>query len=307
MRRLKVLTSLSLLLSLSVMPPAMAEDRPGDPPQGWDVSVAQGGSHDVTVEVNHRTTSPGHTSSAHDSSDTTRINGLTTAEETAALAAARQRIIAQCNDLRRWVVDSIHHGTTPTPAELAATNRYTSMCITKPTGNTEADLAAPVNPPPNPVVLARRAVLSLDLPPATPLIEPDPRRNQWHIVAVGQPLWLDVADATRTVDTSTTIDGYPVTLHATRRPIRFDMGDGHTVTCTSTTRWTRQVDPDADSPTCGHRYLTRPADGKRTVTITTRWTVTWTTLGQSGTIPVSKTATTTLPVKELLSVNVRNP
>ena len=166
---------------------------------------------------------------------------------------------------------------------------------------------AAVAPAPDPALLARRAVLGLNLPEPTPIVEPSPNLNKWHTLAIGQPLWLRTPDAATTMTRTMTVEGYPVRLTATRRPISFAMGDGHTVTCTRTTSWNPHVDPDADSPTCGYRYATLPKGGHSyTVTATTPWTITWSVLGKSGTTILTKSDATTIPIHEILSVLVPN-
>ena len=166
---------------------------------------------------------------------------------------------------------------------------------------------AAVAPAPDPALLARRAVLGLNLPEPTPIVEPSPNLNKWHTLAIGQPLWLRTPDAATTMTRTMTVEGYPVRLTATRRPISFAMGDGHTVTCTRTTPWNTHVNPDADSPTCGYRYATLPkGDHSYTVTATTPWTITWSVLGKSGTTILTKSDATTIPIHEILSVLVPN-
>ena len=166
---------------------------------------------------------------------------------------------------------------------------------------------AAVAPAPDPELLARRAVLGLNLPQPTPIVEPSPNLNKWHTLAIGQPLWLRTRDNATAMTRTMTVEGYPVRLTATRRPISFAMGDGHTVTCTRTTSWNPHVDPDADSPTCGYRYATLPRSGHSyTVTATTPWTITWSVLGKSGTTTLTKSDATTIPIHEILSVLVPN-
>lgn len=80
----------------------------------------------------------------------------------------------------------------------------------------------------------------------------------------------------------------------------FAMGDGTTVTCARTTKWIKGNQPiGAASPTCGHTYL---EPGDYTVTATHHWALRWQGAGQSGTIPLTSTATFPLHVGELTSV-----
>ena len=83
------------------------------------------------------------------------------------------------------------------------------------------------------------------------------------------------------------------------------MGDGTTVTCTG---------PDAagtpyhdaydltPSPTCGHIY--QKQGNPHTITATSHWTVDWTGAGQSSTIPIDVTATTTRIIGELQAITI---
>lgn len=144
------------------------------------------------------------------------------------------------------------------------------------------------------------AAASVRLPAPSVGVDPDPSVNRWHIVAVGQPLWLYDGSASRVTSTASN-GGVTVAITAVRSSVSFDMGES-VVRCTSMSRRPVSADPRAASPDCGYRYQKR---GDRLVTATASWTVSWSALGQSGTLPMTRTASRTLPVRELLSVNVR--
>lgn len=144
------------------------------------------------------------------------------------------------------------------------------------------------------------AAASVRLPGPSVGVDPDPSVNRWHIVAVGQPLWLYDGSVARVTSTASN-GGVTVAITAVRSSVSFDMGES-VVRCTSMSRRPVSADPRAASPDCGYRYQKR---GDRLVTATASWTVSWSALGQSGTLPMTRTASRTLPVRELLSVNVR--
>jgi hypothetical protein len=84
------------------------------------------------------------------------------------------------------------------------------------------------------------------------------------------------------------------------------MGDGHTVTCTGSTRYTSSVKPGSKSPNCGYTYLTSSLPkGNYTITSTTNWRITWSALGASGALPGSYSGSRSLPVGELNALVVR--
>ena len=168
-----------------------------------------------------------------------------------------------------------------------------------------ARLAQPAAPPP-PVRItgeeaAYTAFVKIKLTAPTPTIGPPPSINPWKMAAVGYPLWLWSSGATDPPLVTDTIAGLFVSLdpHVTKTVYR--MGDGTTLTCRGTgTRWTTAVPAGQKSPTCGHTYE-KPSlpRGDYTITATTHWAVDWNANGDTGTIPLTQTATTTLPVGEI--------
>lgn len=144
------------------------------------------------------------------------------------------------------------------------------------------------------------AATSVTLPSPAIGIAPDPSVNKWRIVAVGQPIWL-YDPTSPTVSSSASNQGITVTISARREFVSFDMQE-KVVRCTTMTRRPVTADPRAKSPDCGYVYQRK---GDRTVTATASWVVSWSALGQSGTVPMTRTSSRTLPVRELIAVNVR--
>lgn len=212
-------------------------------------------------------------------------------EELEAYAAEkRQRdaaVSACVNEMTTWGED---------PAMARPTCMAQHPAPTPPRGVTVPDDA------PDPAVVAREAVLELELPAATPHIGPPPSINRWNVAIVGYPLWLwtdGAGSMTRTV----TSQGITITMEARRSSSTFDMGDGTKINCTEMTEWTQSgTRPAEKSPTCGHTY-TKASKRDYTVTATNHWQITWTALGQSGTIDMNPSESATLPVRELQSVN----
>lgn len=153
--------------------------------------------------------------------------------------------------------------------------------------------------------IARTLVVRLQLPDPTPQFGPDPAANEWDMAAVGYPLWL-WTNGPRTVTSTTSASGMTFTLRARYRSTTFTLGDGHSVSCTSTTPYRASTKPGTPSPTCGYRYA-KPSGTNRsyTVTATTHWTVSWRVAGFSGSLPGTHSASRQLNVGELQAIVVR--
>jgi hypothetical protein len=151
--------------------------------------------------------------------------------------------------------------------------------------------------PPDPRVVALRAIATMRLRAIGIGIVPEAQAGSVGIV--GMPTWMWVADPgqhtwgpiTRTASSA----GYSVAATAKVQRVVWAMGDGTTVTCT------RRGTPYADafgkraSPDCGHIYTRQ---GTYTVRATSYWRVTWTGIGQSGTIPLDFTRTAVITIGE---------
>ena len=153
----------------------------------------------------------------------------------------------------------------------------------------------------DPVVLAQRAIASMDLDPIKIGIVPESGANRAGLVGLPVWMWVDSpTDDTFGPITASASQG-PVSVSATASvsSIVWDMGDGTRVTCTG------KGTPYADhygkqpSPTCGYRYAEMSSDqpdGAYQVTATSHWVVEWTGGGQSGTIEFDLT-TDPLPIR----------
>jgi hypothetical protein len=97
-----------------------------------------------------------------------------------------------------------------------------------------------------------------------------------------------------------------VTLDATLTSVRFDMGDGRTVSCRGAgTRYVGGDDLYKKSPTCGYRYQktsSHQPGGTYTITAVQHWDVDYTTPLGSGTIPIVLSSQRDLVVGELQTV-----
>lgn len=152
-----------------------------------------------------------------------------------------------------------------------------------------------------PVVLAREAAATLQLPVQTVRIGPEPSLNRWNMLAVGYPLWL-WREGAGTISESVALGGASLSMTATYQSTTYDMGDGTRVTCSASTPWVAGAQaPGSPSPTCGHSYK-RP--GTYTITATHTWNLSWSGLGESGSFPLTNVSSTTVQVGELASVVV---
>ena len=152
----------------------------------------------------------------------------------------------------------------------------------------------------DPAVLAAQAVARLSVPAPSITISPHPSDNQWGVSAVGLPLWV-WADDPGPVTATVTEQGIDIVMQASRGTVTFDWGDGTSSVCNQMRPRPTNIDPLTPSPDCGHTYLRR---GDYTITATAGWAVTWQALGQSGTLPLSSSATSAIPVREFQSLVV---
>lgn len=129
---------------------------------------------------------------------------------------------------------------------------------------------------------------------------------------VGIPVWLWVDNPQPLTwgpyTETATLGGQTITATAQVTGIRWNMGDGREVVCGSTGTAYSAGYGLSDSPTCGHRYdrtsQSQPGD-RYTVTATSQWTVTWTSLaGANGTVNLTTSSSTQLEINEIQSVNV---
>lgn len=151
--------------------------------------------------------------------------------------------------------------------------------------------------------IARSLAVQLRLPDTTPIFSPDPKKNEWKMLAVGYPVWL-TTQGPRAKSTSASSQGLTFRLSATWRSTTFSMGDGSSVTCTDMTAYSATVKAGSPSPTCGHVY-TKPSlpKGAYTVTATANWVVNWSVDTFSGSFPMSYSDSAQLPIGELQALN----
>ena len=181
---------------------------------------------------------------------------------------------------------------------------YMTECLQQGDPTSTTTLPAP-NPPPNPYLLGAEAVTRLTIPAPAPLIGPDPSINKWNMAVVNLNYWLHVNGPT-TLASSVTLQGHTISLTATRRNVQFSMGDGTVKTCAATTPWVKGTPPTVKSPTCGHLYTKKSKPYYYRLRALATWDVTWSVMGQSGTIPVTTSDSRQLLVGELVSVIVPN-
>jgi hypothetical protein len=152
----------------------------------------------------------------------------------------------------------------------------------------------------DPAEIARQAVAQLTLPRPDIKVNPNPPARQF--VYLPTWLWLD-SSSWASQSATASVPGLSVTAVAKPTKLVFSPGDGgKTVRCTGRgTAWTRGLDPDKKSPTCGHTY-TRP--GSFTLTATVTWQISWAGGGQTGTVPdLTTTASRSLTVTESQGLN----
>lgn len=299
MRRQVIALGTAALLTLSTMTAAPAWAR-GDG-TNWNGNVTPGqGGHDVGADV---WKDGGKGGSGKDS---TSVDGQTPAEAGKSLDNRKSQAQYKCDQIAGQMKsmagqDPNNKGNDAKMKNL--TGQFNQSC-TGVSDATKPGTVTNVKPRPDPGYLGRRAALTLDLPGAHPVVSPDPSLNKWRMAAVGYPLWLSVDDPRSQVSTSITVEGYQVSLSAKRSAIQYNMGDGNTVSCGVTTQWTKAVKAGTPSPTCGYRYQKPSEPGKYKVTASAGWQVTWSVMGETGTIGIDKAGGVQLPVGELQSVVV---
>lgn len=160
----------------------------------------------------------------------------------------------------------------------------------------------PGAPLPNARDLAEEAIAKMGLHAPQIGIVPEP--GEGNAGVVGMPTWMWVESASpRTfgpISEQATASGHTVTANAKVTKLEWDMGDGKTVTCTG--KGTKYEDHygKKDSPDCGHRYTEQ---GDYDVTVTATWSISWSGLGQSGTIPMSLERSATITMGEVQVIN----
>lgn len=151
---------------------------------------------------------------------------------------------------------------------------------------------------PDPRVLAQTAIASMNLRPISIGIVPEDRPGS--VGLVGMPVWLWAANPSQQTwgPIARTASAGGVTVRATANVsrVRWQMGDGNVVICTGPGTVYEDRFGRSDSPTCGYTYRRQ---GTYTVRAESQWSVAWSGMGVSGTIPVTLTRATTITVGEL--------
>lgn len=139
---------------------------------------------------------------------------------------------------------------------------------------------------PTPGAVAQQAVAQMDLEAVTIGVAPQAPA----MAVVGVPVWLWVAspgaNSFGTTTATASAGGVTVSATASVTEIRWDLGDGTTITCGAGTPYRPEFGGEP-SPDCGHVYTRESGyePGRAyTVTATTTWVVQWVGAGQTGTI-----------------------
>ncbi len=126
-----------------------------------------------------------------------------------------------------------------------------------------------------------------------------PESRPGSIGVIGMPTWMWAqnpnANTWGPLTRTASAGGWTVTATAQAQRVVWSMGDGSTVTCRGPGTPYADSYGKKSSPTCGHTYT---REGKYTVRATSYWVVTWSGLGQSGTIPLNFTDTTNITMGE---------
>ncbi|WP_404348499.1 hypothetical protein LG324_13005 [Phycicoccus jejuensis] len=156
----------------------------------------------------------------------------------------------------------------------------------------------PAGAPPDPRALARTALARMNLRAGAIGIVPESAPGR--VGLVGMPTWMWVADpgasTTGPITRSVSAGGYTVTATGWLQKIVWDMGDGQSVTCSGAGTQYQDRYGKQSSPTCGYTYTRQ---GRYTVTASSYWSVDWSGIGQSGSIPVTLSRTAQIAVGEV--------
>jgi len=144
----------------------------------------------------------------------------------------------------------------------------------------------PAGAPPDPRVLAQRAVAAMNLQAVSIGIVPEARPGS--VGLVGMPVWMwDTNPGPSTwgpVTKSASAGGFTVTATAKVSRVVWSMGDGEVTVCRSPGTPYQDSFGMQDSPDCGYTYARQ---GRYVVRARSYWTVDWSGMGRSGSIPLS--------------------
>lgn len=163
---------------------------------------------------------------------------------------------------------------------------------------------APTLPPPDPEVLARRAIASINFRGIDLGIAPEPLETSPNSLgAVGLPVWLwsdsTGPNVTGPVSASASERGFTVTVQATMTKIEWSLGDGSpSFSCGIGQRFDpRTMNPDTPV-VCGSQRGYQK-QGEYQITATSNWQVQWSGIGESGTIPIQAVSAGTVRIGEI--------
>lgn len=143
----------------------------------------------------------------------------------------------------------------------------------------------PAGAPPDPQVLARQAITTMNLKAVSIGIVPEPTPGR--VGLVGMPVWMwdtNPGPSTWGPNTKTASAGaYTVTATAKATKVVWSMGDGEVVVCRTPGTPYEDSFGRQDSPDCGYTYTRQ---GVYRVWARSYWSVQWSGLGQSGSIPL---------------------
>jgi hypothetical protein len=128
-----------------------------------------------------------------------------------------------------------------------------------------------------------------------------PEDKPGYVGLVGMPVWMwvDTPDAHTYGPASNTASDGSVTVTIIAKVARtlWEMGDGRSVTCATAGTPYQDSNGKQHSPDCGYSYSKQ---GTYTIRATTTWDIAWTAnTGQSGTIPLTLTATRSVVIGEV--------
>lgn len=166
---------------------------------------------------------------------------------------------------------------------------------------------APELPPPDPEVLARRAVASLQLQPIALGSGPEVlESNPESLGAVGMPNWLwadeTAPNMTGPVSASASERGFTVTVRARLAHIVWDLGDGSpSIECGIGQRFDPRT-MGVDTPVVCGRQAGYQKQGEYTITATSHWVIDWSGIGESGVIEMDLDTSGTVRIGEIQTV-----
>ncbi|MFF4482930.1 ATP/GTP-binding protein [Streptomyces sp. NPDC001520] len=167
-------------------------------------------------------------------------------------------------------------------------------------GQTFWSATPPAATGPDPAELAQQAVDKMLLK-GPDIVTPD-AAGRW---TVGVPVWMHAGKSPAAygpTSASATAGAVTVTATAKVSNIKWEMGDGTTVTCAGAGTPYRKTYGKRTSPDCGHTYAQTSASrpGKKfTVTATATWAVEWNGGGQSGELTEIRESQVQVSVGEL--------